>query len=150
MIRSMMLFLFIFVSAGIPATPAAALSNSTNLEFEINHVPLNSSIVNRHDFKFLLNPDASFCKPTASSEQLLVLVYVHSAPENLKRRISIRETWAKQSYFKANMRIVFMLGVNTNSFSKTQKLLEFENSIYGDLVQEDFEDSYKVSCDFEL
>jgi hypothetical protein len=133
------LFLIMVIKAILTVS---ALKNSTNLEYEINHVPLNySSIINGHDFKFLINPGKSLCK---THGKLLVLVYVHSAPENLKRRISIRETWAKQSYFKeTDMKMVFMLGVSKNNYAKTQKLLELEHSIYGDLVQEDFEDSYK-------
>ena len=137
MIRNSLFFIVINVILVV-----SGLKNKTILEYEINHVPLNySSVINKHDFKFLINPGKSFCNV---KEQLLVLVYVHSAPENLKRRISIRETWAKQSYFKeTDMKIVFMLGVSKNSFTKNQKLIELEYSIYGDLVQEDFEDSYR-------
>ncbi len=110
----------------------------SNQIIDINKVSLEKEIVNRHDFEYILNPADKICTRNSS---ILVIVYVHSAPGNLKRRISIRETWAKQSLF-TRMRLVFMLGVNSKNL-KIQKLLELESNVYGDLVQENFEDSYK-------
>ena len=93
-------------------------------------------IVNRHDFNYVLNPEYEICK----SDDLFLLVYVHTAPANFKRRLSIRETWAKRSMFR-DMRIVFMMG-STND-NKVNGLLKLEYGLYKDIVQEDFIDAYK-------
>lgn len=115
-------------------------SHNLTLEQQINQVILDRKIVNRHDFNFILNPGREICYNNESKD-LLVLIYVHSAPDNFKRRVAIRETWAKHSIFK-NIRLVFMLGLNKNNL-KVQQLIRLESNVYNDLVQEDFEDSYK-------
>lgn len=128
----MQLSLFILIS----------LVNKIRLEEiddEINKVTIEKDIVNKHDFNYILNPGHSLCQ---NQHDLLVVIYVHSAPENLKRRIAIRDTWAKLSLFKQKVRLVFMLGLDPNS-NKKQELIKFESNIYNDVVQEDFHDSYK-------
>ena len=118
------------------------LSNvSKALDLSVHH-----EIVNRHDFKYLLNPKYSICGRVSSplesnrSHEVFLLIYVHSGPENFKRRMSLRETWAKRSFFR-DIRLVFMMGKSID-FKTTQKL-RLESNIYGDIVQEDFIDSYR-------
>ena len=100
---------------------------------------LQNEIVNPHDFKYILNPGHQICSDDNSSKVYL-LIYVHTAPDNYKRRLSIRETWAKRSMFR-DIRIVFMMGKTESK--KTSEMILLENGIYGDLVQEDFIDSYR-------
>lgn len=100
----------------------------------------NSTVqVNGHDFKYILNPRTFVCGEDHGVD-VTVLVYVHSTPENFKRRLSIRETWARRSMFK-DLRIVFMLGRTHNQVAK--KSLSLEAQYYNDIVMEDFDDSYK-------
>ena len=95
--------------------------------------------VNGHDFKYILNPKTFVCGEDRGAN-VTVLVYVHSTPENFKRRLSIRETWARRSMFK-DLRVVFMLGRTHNKVAKKNLILEAQ--YYNDIVMEDFDDSYK-------
>ena len=106
-------------------------------ETDIHKVEINRKIVNRHDFEFIHNPGREFCY---SQDKLFLLVYVHTAPKNFKRRMAIRETWAKQSMFR-DIRTVFIMGIDANV--KIMEQIKLENGIYKDIVQENFEDSYK-------
>ena len=110
---------------------------STTTIFPVNDIEtIQNRIVNRHDFEFVLNPAFRICK----SDQVFMLVYVHTAPGNLKRRLSIRETWARRSMFR-DLRLVFMMG-SVNDKKIAERVL-LENAIYQDIVQENFLDSYK-------
>jgi hypothetical protein len=98
-----------------------------------------STVVNPHEFKYLQNPGGSVCGASGGAGVAL-LVYVHSTPENLLRRLSIRETWARRSMFK-ELRLVFMLGESRSG--RVRGSVALEARYYNDIVQEDFEDSYR-------
>ena len=106
---------------------------------KIDDLEVHDVIVNRHDFNYITNPEYRICGEDSGSNVYL-LIYIHTSPENLKRRLSIRETWAKRSMFR-DIRLVFMMGKTSNQ--KTANLLNLEYNLYGDIVQEDFEDSYR-------
>lgn len=98
-------------------------------------LPSLTKSANPHIFNLLISPEHSYCqKPT------FILVYVHSAPENHKKRQIIRETWANQLLF-SDLRVLFFMGLSKSN--KTNYLLKLEHSIYGDLVQEDYSDTYR-------
>ena len=81
---------------------------------------ISSKIVNPHDFNYILNPEFQICGNTEAHEPtVFLLIYVHTTPKNLKRRLSIRETWARRSMFR-DIRIVFMMGKTDEV--KTKKL----------------------------
>jgi len=130
------LFVFIHLCTGlrrsrtkITATTTIAIPKSNHPYYPQDH------IVNPHNFSLIHNPGYSVC-----NESVYILVYVHSGPSNYQRRIAIRETWASQTLFP-DIRLVFMMGKTVNEH--IMKAIEYENSIYHDIVQEDFIDSYK-------
>ena len=94
-------------------------------------------IVNPHSFNYTINPSEHVCGKNKGN-QLFLLVYVHSAPKYFKRRLAIRETWA--NLYKP-MRILFFMGETSDE--NVTKLLKYEYNMYGDLVQENFHDSYR-------
>ena len=94
-----------------------------------------STIVNPHDFSYILNPGQTICPQT-----IFLFIYVHSTPSNYQRRSVIRETWAKQSLFP-DIRLLFMMGKVNDQHVMEAILFEYET--YKDIVQEDFLDSYK-------
>jgi hypothetical protein len=96
-----------------------------------------SDEIDSHNIEFVLNPGTNVCR-TGTNQFLLV--YVHSKPDNLKRRQMIRETWAKQILFK-DMRLVFMTGKTMEVH--VSSLLAYEYNTYMDIVQGDFIDSYR-------
>ncbi|ESP01954.1 hypothetical protein LOTGIDRAFT_111417 [Lottia gigantea] len=77
-----------------------------------------------------------------SDKTVNMLVYVHSAPDNLHRRLAIRGTWGSSDNLKKyKVKIVFVSGMS-NNFTIADKL-NMENKRYGDILQANFHDTYK-------
>ena len=86
---------------------------------------------------YLIN-NASVC---SNAKKLDFIVVVHTSTDHFSRRRIIRETWANKNIFKTNgSRIVFLCGRPYKQ--KLQTMIENESSVYGDIVQGDFRDSY--------
>ena len=115
--------------------------SQTTTPLVTEHDFIKNRVVNPHDFDYVLNPGNEICRPQ-DGKSIFVLVYVHSAPINFKRRLSLRETWARRSMFR-DMRLVFMMGDLAPEDHKTRNLLKLENQIYNDIVQETFLDAYR-------
>ncbi|KAJ8890653.1 hypothetical protein PR048_010162 [Dryococelus australis] len=75
------------------------------------------------------------CNETASP---LLLVLVHSAPDNIGKRRAIRETWGGR---RDALRLLFLLGEVDGA--DQQLRLERENLVHRDMVQGSFRDSYR-------
>lgn len=141
-------FIFIDISNGVrrhhlkivPKTTAVAKITTTTTTKSNNLYHAQNHIVNPHNFSFIQNPGYSVCNNSDTKSPVYILVYVHSGPSNYQRRIVIRETWATQTLFPY-IRLVFMMGKTMNEH--IMKAIEYENTIYHDIVQEDFIDSYK-------
>lgn len=93
-------------------------------------------IINPHNFNYTLNPKDKVC----NSPDVNILVYVHSSPKNFKNRQFARETWSNRFLFP-NIRTIFMMGLTHDS--RVNNLLEYEFGEYGDIVQENFLDTYR-------
>lgn len=87
----------------------------------------------------LLQPVAA-CSSNSSGGAAYLLVVVCSAVENVEARQAVRDSWARDVDRLAGVRVVFLLGQLAN-VSKQERVVE-ESVKYGDLVQEDFLDSY--------
>ncbi|XP_046379831.2 beta-1,3-galactosyltransferase 1-like isoform X2 [Haliotis rufescens] len=93
-------------------------------------------IVNPHDFSYLIN-EADMCKEAPE-----LIIVVCTGVKNVKERLAIRDTWG--TYVKDPLhktKVVFLLGA-TDSKDMQKNLLD-ESNTYGDLVQENFHDSYR-------
>ncbi|XP_068563855.1 lactosylceramide 1,3-N-acetyl-beta-D-glucosaminyltransferase A-like [Cebidichthys violaceus] len=83
-----------------------------------------------------------------SQDDVLLLLFVKSSPENFERRQAIRETWGNESFvwseLGASMRLVFALGVHPDvkRRSRVQSALLHEDQVYGDLIQQNFLDTF--------
>jgi len=94
-------------------------------------------IVNPHPFTYILNNEL-LCQERNAD----LLIWVHSATYNFKKRLLIRETWGNPLSFRThNAGLVFFLGMTKNT--TLQGMVEYENEVYGDIVQETYLDSYK-------
>ena len=94
-------------------------------------------ILNPHSFRYLLNP-----KNICLGKDVFVITLVHSASENTMKRIAIRNTWGKRKYiFNKTVEVVFILGQAANS--KMMSSVKKESDLYGDIVQEDFVETYR-------
>ncbi|ELT90553.1 hypothetical protein CAPTEDRAFT_45406, partial [Capitella teleta] len=92
--------------------------------------------INPHPYKVLLsNPD--ICRV----RDLFMFVYVHSAVENYKLRTLIRQTWGDVKRFP-NMRVMFVMGQKSSN-AMMQNAMHYEFLTYRDILEEDFEDTYR-------
>ncbi|KAG8431662.1 hypothetical protein GDO86_020558 [Hymenochirus boettgeri] len=72
---------------------------------------------------------------------LVLLVAVES--RDLDSRMAVRETWGNESnYGDVDVVTVFLVGLSIVETRKIQLLLEVENRVFGDIVQQDFMDTY--------
>lgn len=77
-----------------------------------------------------------------------LFIWVHTAPHQQRKRLTLRETWANPHSFppgyKAKMG--FFIGaiehVNPKISSKIHQQVEFENEFYHDIIQQNYVDHY--------
>lgn len=96
-----------------------------------------------HTYNYLISN-----KDKCQNENVLLLLFVKTSPENRRRRDAIRRTWGNEEYirsqYNANLKVMFALGVDKDPVKRSllQKQLESENKVYNDLVQQDFLDTF--------
>ncbi|XP_076879502.1 lactosylceramide 1,3-N-acetyl-beta-D-glucosaminyltransferase A [Brachyhypopomus gauderio] len=85
---------------------------------------------------------------TCVGSDVLLLLFVKSSPKNFKRRHSIRSTWGNYTSLRQKLgvtvKVVFVMGIPADGHERStlqQKLLA-EDEIYGDLVQQNFSDTF--------
>lgn len=103
------------------------------------------------NFRYLLDhPDKCL------GEDVFLLLFVKTSPEHFERRRAIRATWGNETYIQNSLgttvKVMFALGaIQTKaeepSWSKRsgvafQEQLADENRLHGDLIQQDFLDSF--------
>jgi len=101
-------------------------------------------VAHPHPFNYIIN-SPNVC---AGDQEIYIIAYVHTAPDHYKRRVVIRQTWGDASYYHIGIRVVFVMGRTvganrTDGDDGVQRALEFEAAQYGDIVQEDFHDTYR-------
>ncbi|KAJ7324660.1 hypothetical protein JRQ81_017680 [Phrynocephalus forsythii] len=83
--------------------------------------------------------------PEKCSGDIHLLIVVKSIITQHDRREAIRRTWGQEKELDGkNVHTLFLLGVASKEEERAnyQKLLEYENHIYGDILQWDFLDSF--------
>lgn len=120
-------------------TPTYSFQTQTNFTEQ----PYNMESLPPWDFTTLINLDNFNFKilnnKLCNNDSIIdVLVLIHSAPDNIDKRNTIRQTWGEQ---KDNIKIVFLFG-EVKDFKK-QNELEMENNIFGDIIQGNFVDAYR-------
>lgn len=83
--------------------------------------------------------------PEKCSGDIYLLIVVKSIITQHDRREAIRKTWGREKEVDGKkIRTLFLLGVASKEEERAnyQKLLEYENHIYGDILQWDFLDSF--------
>ncbi|KAM3930243.1 lactosylceramide 1,3-N-acetyl-beta-D-glucosaminyltransferase isoform 1-T2 [Leptodactylus fuscus] len=119
---------------------------------------VNDSLSIRRDKSDALNYNYLISnKYKCQNENVLLLLFVKTSPENRRRRDAIRRTWGNEDYIRsqydANIKVMFALGVEKDPAKRSvlQQQLESENKIYKDLVQQDFLDTfYNLTLKFIL
>ena len=108
-------------------------NNTDNVQsFTISELSTDdeSTLIDLKSFKFIMNHDM------CNKSQPLLLIMIHSAPGNLKKRNVIRETWGQESSLVTTL---FLVGWS----EEYQVELEEENMKYRDLIQGNFLDVYR-------
>ncbi|KAG8441348.1 hypothetical protein GDO86_006906 [Hymenochirus boettgeri] len=81
--------------------------------------------------------EASRCK----GEVPLLMLLIPSVPQDVVIRDTVRKTWANESLIPGiSIKRVFLLGIPSNN--ETQVAVEQESSVFHDIVQQDFMDTY--------
>lgn len=93
-------------------------------------------------FPYLINH-----KEKCEAQDVLLLLFVKTAPENYEQRSAIRKTWGNEQYVRsqlnANVKTLFALGTpNPRKGEDLQRKLVREDQKYGDIIQQDFVDSF--------
>jgi len=129
------------------AVRAASASNGKRYErrpwrqYGQEEIVVNTSrpVVNPHPFKYIIN-----CPDLCRGADVFLLNYVHTAVDHFTRRVRIRKMWAQQSHYpNFTIRTVFFVGL-TDKSAWLQDALFYESRKYGDIVQKDFLDTYKL------
>lgn len=115
--------------------------------FSSHVIVLNSSSTYKHHsqallypypYKFLINQPE---KCQTRSPFLVLLVFGES--QDVKSRDTIRTTWGNVSnYGDIGIIKIFLVGVSPVMTGTVQKLLDEESTVFGDIVQQDFLDTY--------
>lgn len=118
-----------------------SINRSSRSETEEIFVNTSLPVLNPHPFEFIISaPD--LCR----GRRVFLVCYVHTAVGHAKRRRRIRQTWGNRSnYPGVEIQVVFFVGlpnVTTNVGRLHRDYLEFESKRYGDIVQENFVDTY--------
>lgn len=92
---------------------------------------------NNSSYKYVLNPEYKLCN---CSRNITLLAMVTISTSKFRTRNIIRKTWSNQSLV-TNMRVVFLLGISLNS--TINDLIKQESSLYSDIVQQSFLDTYR-------
>ncbi|XP_010591108.1 lactosylceramide 1,3-N-acetyl-beta-D-glucosaminyltransferase [Loxodonta africana] len=117
------------------------LINSYNFVNDTLSVKRNSE--DMPSFQYLINH-----KEKCQAQDILLLLFVKTAPENYERRSAIRKTWGNEEYVRsqlnANIKTLFALGTPSNPLKREelQRQLAWEDEMYGDIIQQDFADSF--------
>lgn len=94
-------------------------------------------------YQYLINH-----KEKCQAQDILLLLFVKTAPENYDRRSAIRKTWGNEKYVRsqlnANIKTLFALGTPSNPLTRRelQRKLVWEDQTYSDIIQQDFADSF--------
>lgn len=84
----------------------------------------------------------------AGGEEVLLLLFVKSSPDNFARRQAIRDTWGNETFVRSQLgervRVVFALGVHPDAGRRQwmQRALLREDRVNGDLIQQNFVDTF--------
>ncbi|KAM9312047.1 beta-1,3-galactosyltransferase 1-like [Gastrophryne carolinensis] len=90
-----------------------------------------------YPYKFIFN-QADKCK---GRNPFLVIMVIGEVQDIASRHV-IRETWGNVSLYDLDVVLIFLMGLSKVASKEVQMMLEEENTIYGDIVQQDFMDTY--------
>ncbi|XP_075061161.1 beta-1,3-galactosyltransferase 2-like [Mixophyes fleayi] len=88
-------------------------------------------------YKFLINQPEK-CK----DRNPFLIILVASEIQDIEARNAIRETWGNKSNYDVDVVTLFLVGISKLGSDRVQWKLEEESEAFGDIVQQDFLDTY--------
>ncbi|XP_078696466.1 beta-1,3-galactosyltransferase 5-like [Branchiostoma floridae x Branchiostoma belcheri] len=96
-----------------------------------------SPVANPHRHRFV-----STLENKCKQKNVFLVVVVTSSPAHAKHRNAIRKTWGNETMFpQGNVRVLFALGRSDDAH--VENAVQVEAKSCGDIIQEDFRDSYR-------
>lgn len=117
-------------------TSSTNVNQSAPSEMQLEGLPKNdfSHLIDLENFEYLINHQT--CKER--KQKPLVVILVHSAPDNFHKRTTIRETWGRKD---PRALLFFIIGaVNSTNI---QDKIDLEDKVHEDVVQGNFQDAYR-------
>lgn len=119
------------------------VSTSIQVQFTLINQSFNYSsndlktLLDMDYFQFLINQN----NKCHNIDDLFMIIFVHSSPDNQDKRNLIRTTWADENLLiKYRIKIVFMIGIRNDT--KLMERIKYENFFHKDIVQGNFIDTY--------
>ena len=120
-------------------THTSPTTTSSNSDIEkMNSLPFTDGGIAPHEFTFTIKSE-NLCSNVGN---LTYFVFVFTRPKSFKIRSQVRETWGQRNLLRGIQgRVAFLLG-STNDTKVTANVKK-ESNTYGDIIQQDFHDSYR-------
>ncbi|XP_013863502.1 lactosylceramide 1,3-N-acetyl-beta-D-glucosaminyltransferase A [Austrofundulus limnaeus] len=99
-------------------------------------------------YPYIINHPGKCIGGPGDQDDVLLLLFVKSSPENFERRQAIRNTWGNESFawseLGVDVRLLFAMGVypDVSQRSQVQDALRQEDQAYRDLIQQNFLDTF--------
>ncbi|XP_045210108.2 beta-1,3-galactosyltransferase 1-like [Mercenaria mercenaria] len=112
--------------------------NSVNTN--VNRRQYNCSSCFLHNFNYVIQNER-ICEQYSPNQTIDLIVLIMTTHKNIRARTALRSTWLSHTKNNtANVRYAFLLG-ETSDYRYKESVLQ-ENSVYHDIIKEDFVDTY--------
>ena len=109
--------------------------------FVNNNMFINDSVTNQNSFKYVRS-NSDLCKRRQLKDDVFLLLTILTAPNEIRRRISIRKTWANVTYV-AGMRVETIFLVGNSADESINKIMAKEDELFHDMCWNDYTDHYQ-------
>ncbi|XP_066299829.1 beta-1,3-galactosyltransferase 1-like [Branchiostoma lanceolatum] len=116
----------------IPESKKSVIKSEIALNTEVE----SRSHINTHPYKLTMNHPEKCEDPN-----VFLIVIISTVHKNTENRKAIRDTWGSENSAPGVV-IKRLFALGKNSDPNMQALVEKENDMYGDIIQEDFVDTY--------
>ncbi|KAH0540256.1 beta-1,3-galactosyltransferase 5-like [Cotesia glomerata] len=144
------------LSISTSASPQSILLINNSISLQVNNSNITSDLplkllVTNSSFATLIHDDTARAiyqgghdvtvpeKCPMNGKNMNLVIVVTSAPSHIEARTAIRQTWGHFGQ-RTDVSIVFILG--TTNDHKLEKLLQYEQKLYADIIRGRFIDSY--------
>lgn len=111
-------------------------------KFVINSTFFSPKVITHPGFNYVYsNPDICNRSKSPQGDDVFLLLMIVSAPDERKRRITIRRTWSNSTYMSGK-RIARVFLLANSSDERVEHRVAIENTRHKDICKEDFVDSY--------